>query len=610
MAGSLIKAAATAASLLMAAAAAGDDSPFEKARRLAISRKEQDKRKALDLFQGLAHLGDDLGERALMYHCKLSLDLGGKSALAGAMKMFTLVVEKGHALSRQLAQVGKLRVLAEEGKEDEAAFNLAQLVCDLKEGKPIAQEVGPQSAPEKTKRNVDTAVLSRVTTPPASSTAGMNRETTIAVDAAYYLGWIEEKRGRLQSAGDLYRYALDMLMYLQQKSPGLYCGLLGEDEIRERLARLNRDPAAEGLAKALYERARQMEKGCDYPGARKTYGEISAKHAETKFGPASTVGIGRCYLLEWKPDEADKILSPFIVSDPRGPHRAEALILLGDVELLGRFRVSQAMKYYQQGADYETTLDPSWREVRWQAEERVGTAHFVMGRQDEALKHYERSQTLIEGNDASDRLRGLGIKVLVGFCRDRWFPTPKFLLNEGSERVRAALVIADAWYESLDFERARNTYAFVTDRKQLGAEATPDQRVYAGMQTGVILDNTFHGQEAIDLYKRLIRDNPQGRLLDEVMFRLSCVTFNQFQDARWREAAETMIALSRRLPNSKRAPEALYVAGFMLASKGRLEETRALEKEMRARYPNSIWLQTIQECITASEAEVTVKSAK
>jgi TolA-binding protein len=380
-----------------------------------------------------------------------------------------------------------------------------------------------------------------------------------------------------------------------------YFGLLTEEEIRSRIARLEREADADGVARGRYQKARQHEAAERYPESRKLYGEIASAYPKSAYAAPAAVGLGRVYFYEWNLDESEKTLEAFIRADPRGPHRAEANILLGDVHLLGRFRLKKAVDAYERAADYETSLHVSWKEFRSVAEERLGTALLLGGDFDKALKHYENSRNLIVLNKEQDTLKDLGMQVLIGFCQDEWFPTPKFLLKEGSERARTALVLGDAWYEKCDFDRARKTFGLVVDKKQLGAEATPDQRLYAEMQLGVILDNTFKAEEAIALYRRLIRDNPTSRLLDSVLFKLGCVTFNQTK--RKREAVDVMLTLSRQLPNSKRAPEALYAAGFMLSAFASLNEVRALEREMKLRYPDSKWLVYLKDCADEMESK-------
>ncbi len=425
-----------------------------------------------------------------------------------------------------------------------------------------------------------------------------------AVRAALGVALVLEKRGNRGEARKSLDYARAVAKRLYEHDrKGIADALRAIDAAARRLRppRKRRKPSPPEAAKLLAwgngELARKR-----YGRALGHYNKLLERFPESKEAPQGTIGKALCFMWRWSLDEAEKVLDTFVESEPKGPYRAQGLILLGDIALMGRMNVQQALKHYGSAAAYEVGMHPSWREARWRAERGRGAAYFIIGDSDSALKHFRRASKLVGGGASNDTRDSFGMRILAGFCEDGRFPMPEFLRRQGSQQARVALVLADIRYESLDLDRAMRTYALVLDPGKLGKQASRDQLVYGRMMTAVIHDNRFEPDKAIGIYKSLIRDNPKSRLLDEVMFRLACVTFNQKRSQR-REAAETMIGLSRRLPRSPRAPEALYNAAWMFGKEGHMKEARGVERELRARYPKSDWAEVAELDLDQIEAE-------
>lgn len=170
--------------------ARAEESPLARAERWAKSPQKQDRQRALALLRELAHVGDEQGERALFGHAELCLELEVKDAATLARQDYQLLAEKGQSSFKERGQIGLWRLLAaEESRAEEAAGELDRFL---------------------TRHKSDRSDISEV--------------SDAFVDAAYHLGLIQEKRGKLRAAAEAYRYALKW--YQSLKKAGYYFGLL------------------------------------------------------------------------------------------------------------------------------------------------------------------------------------------------------------------------------------------------------------------------------------------------------------------------------------------------------------------------------------------------
>ena len=108
------------------------ETPLEKARRLAASKEKKDSVQAFRWFKALGKPGTARGDEALFRYAELCLRFhaeGERGTLAEARRAFTDLKEKAGSRWGLRGKVGLLRILAIEGKRDEAIKGFDQFLA-------------------------------------------------------------------------------------------------------------------------------------------------------------------------------------------------------------------------------------------------------------------------------------------------------------------------------------------------------------------------------------------------------------------------------------------------------------------------------------------------
>jgi len=468
------------ASLASSASHAGEkterDSPLARASRLAASKNTRDRVQALRWLKALAKPGKGpQGDEATYRYAELCLRFhreGERGALAEAKRAFTELQSKSRTRWGLLGKVGTLRIMAAEGKRQEALKQLDRFLST--QGKDDA-----------------------------------------FVDAAFYMGCLlAEDKDSLQSLGKARKacnYALGLL-----KSRGkYYAGLLTEERIRRALRQLKWDMDKLQLGRdfLMYRTAESLRRGRrDLKKARSLYLKVVKEHPGNVYAEASALYAPLCSVALNRPAEAHGELVAFYRADKRGLYRGEALLELARLEIeyyirpdaarayLGQLKswmrsaredrtvsitgVKQAAKKLvappktEKASDFwgnvrrqriapgqlVNRLTCSWYldEIQEQAAAFRGFLFFAQGRRKEALECYRE---LLRSDSQIRQMEEQG--VWNNYSRLKWGAEHGYLfampqdLAQYRGRLRFAVLLGDFYYCTQKFDRAQAVFGRV-----------------------------------------------------------------------------------------------------------------------------------------------------
>lgn len=118
-----------ATALLAAGSIAGEEPLLDTARRLAASQDNREQQQALRLLGRLARVGDVQGELALACYGNLCLRIGNKEALERARRAFRTLDAEGETEHQRRGVIGVARLMASDGRRDQAIQSLEQFVA-------------------------------------------------------------------------------------------------------------------------------------------------------------------------------------------------------------------------------------------------------------------------------------------------------------------------------------------------------------------------------------------------------------------------------------------------------------------------------------------------
>lgn len=144
-------------------------------------------------------------------------------------------------------------------------------------------------------------------------------------------------------------------------------------------------------------------------------------------------------------------------------------------------------------------------------------------------------------------------------------------------RTDALLRLADSYYALKDYASAIRAY------NQAASEAGD----YALYQIGQAYYNRGDAAQAIDAFRRLLREYPDSEWSEEAQYRLGYI---HFQNEDYEQAIETYRALIEAHPRDPLAAKAQYGIGDALFNAGRTDEAVEAYTVVLERYPESAFV--------------------
>ena len=372
---------------------------------------------------------------------------------------------------------------------------------------------------------------------------------------------------------------------------------LAEQERRRKIEEVGEDAL-------LYKEARNLECRHAYGSAEVKYEDLVKRFPQSKYIHQCGLGIGRCLFWQWKCDACRAHITQFLAGEAPGLLKAEAQIVLGDLQLMAHFDGVEAIRSYEKARQLLVNEGETARRQTWRLEQRLGLAYFVMGNRNSAAECYKRARAnMPPAGNQSDIERDLfTVQIIEDYIEKGRSPTPRWVLAGGGKNARVALCLGDLWYWTLDFDRARATYELVLSREGLFNQTSKHQQAYAKMQIALTYETKFQTAKAERLYRDVIsrfRDFPG---LPTVKLRLACMLFNHTRDRR-DEAADILVKLFQSHPTFPKAGYAVYMAGWMKICGGKLDEAKKLLTYMRSHLgAGNSWVNALVSDIEAYEA--------
>ncbi|MCX7805854.1 MAG: tetratricopeptide repeat protein [Planctomycetota bacterium] len=450
----------------------------------------------------------------------------------------------------------------------------------------------------------------------------------VAIDGAYYLGGIQERLNRMEQARRSYRFAIDMLAYLENYlQKDFYSGVISRKRLDSALANLQPKPPDPDQPQALFEQARAAQKEKQYAKARGLFEKVIAGWPGHPLTHQSGYRIAECFLEEGSIRAAQESLRAFLASAPLGPWRGQAHHLFGNILLLREFNPPLAATHFaaaltpkgfkpwweRQDAKGESAgntppvpagyiaedepPDPTWKDAWPDAHIALGVLNYFYGRHENAAKHLERSAQLRP--DPTFGVLG-GMTVLSEMARDKEDPLPRIYLQQGDPRSQFVLFYASALVEGWSCREAIALYDRVLKNEFKGA--TQEQRAYA--LYGTAKSYFFMGLEerpkAIELYGKFL-EPPWNRsqIAPRAILGLACA---YCADGDSPTGIKYLDYIIERFPGSEWREWALYQRAFASYVFDDPDTALAWYAKFLREYPNHRWEEKAKVFIARLEA--------
>jgi len=308
--------------------------------------------------------------------------------------------------------------------------------------------------------------------------ASLTKEKSEAsADAAFLLGLFCEEIGQAERARASYEHAQQMLKHVVDYfGKDTYSGLLTNEILKSVLDRL-KPKEAEEEPLATYRRTQKLQRSKEYAKAIGLYESIVRDWAKHELAQASSFRIQECRYASGEVERAFQNLKDFIASNPRGPWRGHAYLLLADIRLERHFDPRSAEPFLKAIMDEAAQPPhPSWSEVLPDVHDRMGIIHYYR-------EQYEEASRLLR---ASAKLRPqlkrepdapAGMIELAEQVEAKIYPVPEWLKKDGDDPARFILFLASAYMTGWKDEKAMALFQRVVDGEFKGASF--EQKAYA-----------------------------------------------------------------------------------------------------------------------------------
>jgi tetratricopeptide (TPR) repeat protein len=353
----------------------------------------------------------------------------------------------------------------------------------------------------------------------------------------------------------------------------------------------------------LLEKALKLEQERSYREAQRVYEDLVKRFPESRFREESNLAIGRCLFWVWEKEACISHLKRFLDECPTGAFREDACMILGDMALMGYCNGAEALRLYRQAGELLSDGRDKTRSKAWRLEQRLGLVHYVLGDTKSAFCCFQKARESMPQSETAYERNHYAIQVVEGFIRDHWSPTPAWVLQEGGSNARIALALGDLWYEMLDFDRARCTFDLLLNRAALLGQASRNQCAYAKIQIAQIHGFQFETSKAESMYRDVILHFPGSPVVPMAKLRLGCLLYSQSD--RHLEASDMLVELYKKHPDYSKSDYGLYVAGWMKAKDGELQDAKRILAFMQSELPtNNRWSLVLAADITECEVAV------
>jgi outer membrane protein assembly factor BamD (BamD/ComL family) len=525
------------------------ETPFEKAKRLAVSKEKKNRIQALRWLKALAKPGTTSGDEATFRYAELCLRFhseGERGALEQARTSFENLRKNSGSRYGLRGLLGKYRCLAAHGKRDEA---IAGFDAFLKKGTRCER----------------------------------------AIEAGYYLGSIRAERFKeideLRSAVKALSYSLKLYAAIGKYNKPIVPAKV----IKAKLAWVKRKiwELEAGKLKVLFEKAEKLRKAKKFDAAIKVYRQICKQFPGHDLMHLSGLRVAQCCFWKGKLREAVSEAKVFVAEDPLGPYRGQGHLLIGDIFLEHQFDIRNSEP------EYGCVLDPakkrpqwlriahravlsrrrgekspmpltrsagrSWDKVRHHAHERLGIVQYVRRDFKKAAEHFGKSAALKPDTTFGHGVPA-GMALLAEKCRKREDIVPAFLLGGRNERAALALVMASIYYEGWKYEKARTLYLRVGER-DLAKEASLHQRAFALLRMGACYSLEKNDVEKAKSYYSKLTGKPYNKSVftAEALNQWACLLL---RTGNTKKAAQLLEKAYTQYPNQPRASTALFNRAF------------------------------------------------
>jgi tetratricopeptide (TPR) repeat protein len=537
--------------------------------KLAASERRADLLVSLKRMQVLAEGRNWMAREAMFRYGDLCLRLHEhrqKNALKEASKAFGLLEKKTGIWSRR-GSIGLLRILAAEGKQRKA---IAKLELHLACWRP---DEG-------------------------------------SVEAARFLGCMLARKKaslpELKRSVKAYQHALKVFASLGScQQP-----LVSREVLRQELAGVRRriKELIDGRLKLAFEKAEFLRKRGKLSAAIAAYSAIQKDFPGERL--ASLSGLRKCQCLKssGKIDQAVRVARLFVISDPLGPYRGGAHLLIGDVMLEEHFNVSnsqpefscildplknspswvaQGRRGLKSSADARkltSVPDKSRLEFHKEAHERLGIIQYVRGDLAGAGRHFLKSSQI------DPELR-YGREVLTGMalvserCRLGLEIVPRRLLGGRNKRAVLALVIASIYYEGWKYVKARTLYQRISTG-DLSKRISNDQKAFALLRVGACFSLESNDVKKAGKIYAGFRKTPLNKscFAPQALNQWACLLM---RTGSTKEAAKLFEDVYTRHAGSLEACDALFYRAFVAYATESKQQALAYYQFFLRRYPKA-----------------------
>ncbi len=297
----------------------------------------------------------------------------------------------------------------------------------------------------------------------------------------------------------------------------------------------------------------------------------------------------RLFVRQQDWEEGLRLLKQAVAAMPGHPIAAKAQLVIGEV-LLDQDRHQEALVAY---TDYlEAFEDPAGRSKAW-----LGRAWSLLGlrRPLEAAAAFEKAYQLSPG---------------------------------AIQREQALFKVADAYFASQQYGRAREEYLLLTQvfpgsdlipmalfqaaeslaRQRRVAEAVQEFRSLedafsdshfaeqAAMRVAGLHEELGEWDRAITAYNRLMRGYPESEKLADAMHRRGMI---RYRLGLFEEALSDFVAVVEQYPDHRSAEQAYYMRGWCLYLLGQNQEALDVSEAFIQRHPKSRWVPDVQYWLAA-----------
>ncbi len=445
-------------------------------------------------------------------------------------------------------------------------------------------------------------------------------------------------KGDAAQAAKAYQWALDLLErdhYLDVAKAGI-----SAEALKQRMTSLGprQDKAKIGEDITLFRRAEEFRLNGDWLAAIRVYHELMQKFPASDTIPPATWGFGDCLLTAGRLENALQYWGDFVVADPAGPWRAQAMISLSDVLLERRFDLVAAKTFIDKAAAlYPASLNSQvagWADMGYAIQQRQGLLAYIDNRPADAIAWFAKAAQCNPPRSyrtANGSVPG-GLDQLIDRIRRGDSLTPP-AVRAGRSETALILLLADIHQAVDDLPKAEPLYQRVIENDRSWIERvanstgdgsigsrllppqlprqpvprlnpTPAQIAWANYQKARIAHTRFEFNKAISAYLLVADDYKDSPWADAALVRAGILYFSNR-----RKPGEALTCFTRVVENYPRGEEAqragMYV-GIIYAWGKNHAKAKAAYLDYLKKYPQSPYAKAIAEdLLPRTEAQLT-----